>query len=414
MQDKISRIYFIGAKLYYSSNKNQVLHVSLITKYKNVKPLTIKYLVMKNKPLNRRKFIQNLSYGLGTLALAPVLTSFDSLGCAAAPKKLGIALVGLGGYSSGQLAPALQQTKNCYLAGIVTGTPAKAEAWSAKYKISKANIYNYENFDTIINNPAIDIVYVVLPISMHKEFTIRAAKAGKHVICEKPMALNAAECSEMIAACKKAGRQLSIGYRLHFEPHHMEVMRLGKAKVYGKIKSVDAGNGFTWGGNKDSWRLKKALAGGGGLMDMGIYAIQGSRYSIGEEPLFVTAREEKTNHDLFSEVDETVFWELEFPNQLKATGKSSYNANWSYLNVSAESGKYQLSPAFGYGGIAGSTPKGIMGFPQINQQAAQMDDFAACVSTGKATRVPGEEGLRDMKVIDAIYRSIASGKREQI
>lgn len=367
---------------------------------------------MKINQLDRRKFLQSLSYGIGALALAPGLTAFDVL---APAKKLGIALVGLGGYSSGQLAPALQQTKNCYLAGIVTGTPAKAQEWSATYKIPKANIYNYDNFDTIINNPAIDIVYVVLPIFLHKEFTIRAAKAGKHVICEKPMALNAVECREMIDACKKADRMLSIGYRLHFEPHNMEVMRLGKNEVYGEIKAVDAGNGYTWGsGNKDSWRLKKALAGGGGLMDMGVYAIQGARYSIGAEPLFVTAREEKKRPELFKEVDETVLWELEFPNQIKATGKSSYNANWSYLNVTAAKEKYELSPAFGYGGIDGSIGGRTMNFPQINQQAAQMDNFALCVINGKPTRVPGEEGLKDMKVIDAIYRSIQSGKQEQI
>jgi len=368
---------------------------------------------MKTDLFNRRKFLRTLSYGIGAITVVPGVIALSSL--APGRKKLGIALVGLGGYSTGQLAPALQQTKNCYLAGIVTGTPAKADQWSVKYKIPKSNIYNYENFDTIINNPAIDIVYIVLPISMHKEFTIRAAKAGKHVICEKPMALNAAECKEMIDACKKANRMLSIGYRLHFEPHNMEVMRLGQNKVYGEIKAVDAGNGYTWGGgNQDSWRLKKSMAGGGGLMDMGIYAIQGSRYSIGTEPLFVTAKEEKKRPELFKEVDETVIWELEFPNQIKATGKSSYNANWSYLDVTADQGKYQLSPAFGYGGISGSTSAGAMNFPQINQQAAQMDDFSECVSSGKPTRVPGEEGWKDMKVIDAIYRSILSGKREQI
>ena len=367
---------------------------------------------METQQFNRRKFLHNLSYGIGTLALAPVLSAFENV---ERGKKLGIALVGLGGYSTGQLAPALQQTQNCYLAGIVTGTPSKATEWSARYNIQKNNIYNYDNFDTIVNNPAIDIVYIVLPIALHKEFTIRAAKAGKHVICEKPMALNAAECREMIDACKKANRMLSIGYRLHFEPHNREIMRLGKDEVFGRITAVDAGNGYTWGsGGRDSWRLKKALAGGGGLMDMGIYAIQGSRYSIGAEPLFVTAREEKKRPELFTEVDETVIWEIEFPGQLKATGKSSYNANWSYLNVTAAKGRYGLSPAFGYGGIAGFTSKGKMNLPQINQQAAQMDNFALCVATGQLTRVPGEEGLKDMQVIDAIYRSIASGKKERI
>jgi len=368
---------------------------------------------MKSNNYNRRNFLRSLSYGLGSLAMLPTLESFAAFG-PPSRKKLGIALVGLGGYSTGQLAPALQQTKNCYLAGIVTGTPEKASDWKSKHSIPDQNIYNYSNFDQIANNPDIDIVYVVLPVAMHKEFTIRAAKAGKHVICEKPMALNAAECREMIDACKKADRMLSIGYRLHFEPHNIEVMRLGQNKIYGNITAIDAGNGFTWGGNSNSWRLKKALSGGGALMDMGIYAIQGSRYTIGKEPLFVTASEEKTNTQLFKEVDETIHWKLEFPDQLITTGKSSYNANWGYLKATAEKGMFELSPAYAYGSISGSTSSGIMNFPQINQQAAQMDNFAQCVIASKPTRVPGEEGLKDMKVIDAIYRSIASGKREQI
>jgi predicted dehydrogenase len=174
---------------------------------------------------SRRNFIRNGSIAAGALMLGPALSS---LALAKPYKRLGIALVGLGGYAGGQLAPALQHTKNCYLAGIVTGTPAKAADWAKKYNIAQKNIYNYQNFDDIANNPDIDIIYVVLPVSMHKEYTIRAAQAGKHVICEKPMALNAAECRDMIAACKKANRLLSIGYRLHFEPHTQEVMRLGQ------------------------------------------------------------------------------------------------------------------------------------------------------------------------------------------
>jgi predicted dehydrogenase len=367
-----------------------------------------------NDIYNRRKFIRSASYGAAALALAPALNALGSCAPDQQKKKLGIALVGLGGYSTGQLGPALQQTRNCYLAGVVTGTPEKAESWSAKYNIPKENIYNYSNFDDIANNKAIDIVYVVLPVSMHKDFTIRAAKAGKHVICEKPMALNAADCSEMIDACKKAKRMLSIGYRLHFEPHNIEVMRLGQKQVFGKLTAIDSGNGFSWGRGADSWRLKKAMSGGGALMDMGIYAIQAARYTTGKEPLYVTATEEKSNLQLFKEVDDTIRWQLEFPQELIAKGMSSYSQNISFLKVNAENGSFGLSPAYGYGGIAGTTSKGPMDFPQINQQAAQMDDFAQCVQLGKQTRVPGEEGLRDMKVIDAIYRSIASGKREQI
>jgi len=361
---------------------------------------------------SRRNFIRTGSIGLGALALEPVLSSSGFP--VPAKKKLGVALVGLGSYSSGQLGPALRHTKDCYLAGIVTGTPSKAIDWAKRYDIPEKNIYNYQSFGEIANNPDIDIVYIVLPVFMHKEYTIKAAQAGKHVICEKPMALNAKECKEMIAACKKANRLLSIGYRLHFEPHNLEVMRLGQQHILGNIKHIDTGNGFTYRGDPNAWRLKKAMAGGGGLMDMGIYSIQGARYSTGLEPIAVKATQQKLRPDFFKEVDETVFWELEFPGKLITTGKSSYNNDWSYLKVEAEMGNFELGPAYGYGGIDGSVNGTPMKFPQIVQQAAQMDDFAKCIILNKSSRVPGEEGLKDMNVVDAIYRSLDSGKWEKV
>jgi predicted dehydrogenase len=361
---------------------------------------------------SRRTFLRNIT--MGTLAMSPGISNLSACTMENKKDKLGIALVGLGSYSSYQLAPALLETRHCYLAAIVTGTPQKEKTWSAKYNIPQRNIYNYSNFDEIRNNADIDIVYVVLPISMHKEFTIRAAQAGKHVICEKPMAMNAAECIEMIDSCKKADRMLSIGYRLHFEPFNQEMMRLGQEHVYGKVLEIDCANGFRYGGDPDSWRLKKAMAGGGGLMDMGVYAIQGARYVTGEEPVFVTATEEKTRPGLFREVDETVWFDLEFPSGCIAKGESSYNKNTNHLKVKAEKGNFELSSAYRYGNMKGSTPAGSMNFPQINQQAAQMDDFAQCIILKKPTRVPGEMGWKDMKVIDAIYRSLRSGKKETI
>ncbi|MFT3680472.1 MAG: Gfo/Idh/MocA family oxidoreductase [Ferruginibacter sp.] len=361
---------------------------------------------------SRRRFIRNIS--LASATLSPAVGSLQACIYENNKTKLGIALVGLGGYSTYQLAPALQETKNCYLAGIVTGTPAKEKTWAEKYNIPQKNIYNYQNFDSIASNADIDIVYVVLPIFMHKEFTIRAARAGKHVICEKPMALSVQECDEMINACKQANKMLSIGYRLHFEPYNMEMMRLGQQKVYGQLQQIECGNGFTYRGDPENWRVKKVLAGGGGLMDMGVYAIQGARYTTGEEPLYVTATEEKTMPDLFKEVDETIFFELEFPSGCIAKAVSSYNKNLNYLKAKAAKGNFELTAAYRYGGMEGKTPDGIMQYPQINQQAAQMDDFANCVMQNKSTRVPGEMGRLDMKVVEAVYRSIASGKKEKI
>jgi predicted dehydrogenase len=249
---------------------------------------------------------------------------------------------------------------------------------------------------------------------MHKEFTIRAAQAGKHIISEKPMAISVRDCEDMITACRNAGKKLSIGYRLRFDPYNKEMMRLGQQKVYGKPFQIDCANGFVYKDDPNSWRLKKAMAGGGGLMDMGIYCIQAARYVTGEEPAYVTAKEEKTNPELFKEVDETVHFDLEFPSGCIAKGTSSFNMEISSLQVKAERGEFGLSHAYWYSGEEGRTPAGQMNFSPVNQQVLQIDDFADCVIQNKNTIVPGEMGLQDIKIVEAIYRSIASGKKEKI
>lgn len=330
-------------------------------------------------------------------------------------KKLGIALVGLGGYSTGQLAPALQQTKNCKLTGIVTGTPSKAERWKKKYDIPEKNIYNYENFESISENQDIDIVYVVLPNSMHAEYTIKAAQAGKHVISEKPMATAVEDCQRMIDACNEANRMLSIGYRLHFEPHHQRMMELGQSKEYGKVSNIEAAHSFVIGNHPEVWRLDKKLAGGGPLMDLGIYCVQGAIYTVGKVPVAVTAKfGEVTNPHLFDEVEQSIHWEMEFPGGITAQCSSSYADNANLLRAEAEEGWFELSPAYSYSGIKGSTSKGKMDLPQVNQQALQMDDFAECIQHKKKSRVPGEMGLRDVKILMAIYESARTGKKVEI
>src|SRR5687768_14496480 len=182
-------------------------------------------LVTTSQTKSRREVIKTLALCSAGLILSPNIL----IACTTKQKnKLGVALVGLGYYSTDLLAPALQQTKNCYLAGIVTGTPSKAETWKKKYKIPDQNIYNYQTFDQIANNADIDVVYVVLPPSMHKEYVIRAANAGKHVWCEKPMAITVAECQSMIDACRKNKKTLAIGYRLHHDPNTQEYTRIIK------------------------------------------------------------------------------------------------------------------------------------------------------------------------------------------
>lgn len=367
---------------------------------------------------SRRQFLKTLARGTGGVALAASVGPLVSTAAPRPGQRLGIALVGLGNYATGQLAPALQETKQCYLAGIVTGTPAKAKTWQRKYDIPEQNIYNYETFDRVADNPDIDIIYVVLPNGMHAEYTIRAAEAGKHVICEKPMATSVKEGRAMIEACEKTGRKLSIGYRLHFEPHHQRVMKLGQEEVYGPVTVMQAGFGFRIGDppypSHIRWRLDKEMAGGGALMDVGIYALQAARYVTGEEPVAVTAQEYTTRPDVFDEVDETIFFQLEFPGGTVVDGSTSYNGNFNRMYATATDGWFEVRPAYGYGGIRGRTLEGSMNLPNVNQQARQMDAFAACIINDRTSRVSGEEGLRDLRVIEAIYESIATGKRVRI
>jgi len=323
--------------------------------------------------------------------------------------KLGIALVGLGTYSEGQLVPALQETTHCYLAGIVSGNREKLSQWQQKYHLSDECCYTYENFDDIRDNPNIDIVYVVLPNSMHAEYVVRAAKAGKHVICEKPMAITVEDCDRMIAACKEAGKMLSIGYRLHFDPHHQEVMRLGQQKVFGKINLVEANHSL---GEVKGWRIDKALSGGGPLMDVGIYCVQAVRYITGMEPIAVTAQEGfKHDHEKFATVEESIAWQMEMPDGSVAKCASSYSEKQSWVRVEAENGLFELNPAYPYQGVKGKTSQGEMSLPQVNQQALQMDDFALCIKEGRPTSVSGEEGRQDVKILQAIYRAMETGER---
>jgi predicted dehydrogenase len=324
--------------------------------------------------------------------------------------KLGIALVGLGTYSSEELAPALQETKHCRLAGIVTGSTQKAKEWKEKYNLPEGNIYNYEHFDSIKDNPDIDIVYVVLPNAQHAEYTIRAARAGKHVICEKPMAITVEECEQMIKACAEAGVLLSIGYRLHFEPHNQAVMDARNNGTTGAIKKLAAGHGMDI--EPGVWRLNKALAGGGPLMDVGIYCVQAAIYTVGEDPIAVTAKEgKKTDHSRFAEVEQSITWTMEFPGGALAECETSYAKESNYLRAEGDKGWIALEPAYKYEGIKGKTHQGLLQLPQVNQQAAQMDDFALCVKEKRPSPVPGEMGLRDVRILQAIYEAARTGSR---
>ena len=358
---------------------------------------------------SRRSFLQTLSAPVWALPFVTPNTEDNNH----EGKVLRVALIGLGSYAS-RVAEAMKDSKRAVVAGLVSGTPSKLVSWRAKYNVPESNCYNYETVDQIKNNADIDAVYIITPNALHKDMAIRMAKAGKHVIVEKPMALNAKEAEEMVVACKKAGVQLLVGYRMHFEPKTLEIIRMRNAGEFGQVKFFQGLCGFRIGDPKQ-WRLNKALAGGGSMMDIGIYAVNGARYMIGEEPTWVTAQETKTDFVKFAEgVDETIQFQLGFPSGAVASCLSTYSMNnLDRFFLNGEKGFAELQPSTGYGPIKGRTNKGELQFPHITHQAIQMDEFAAILLDGKKplVSVDGEEGLRDMRIIDALYTAVRTGKK---
>jgi len=356
----------------------------------------------------RRHFIKNIS---ATAVALPLASAY----CSPAPddKPLRVAIMGLGSYGT-RVANAMQSCTKAKLVGVISGTPSKVKDWQAKYGIPEKNCYNYENFDQIKNNSDIDVVYMTTPNALHKDQVIRVAKAGKHAISEKPMALNAKDGQEMVDACKKANVHLLVGYRMHFEPKTLEVIRQRKAGDFGKILFFQGQSGFIIG-DPTQWRLNKQLAGGGAMMDIGIYSVNDSRYMIGEDPVWVTAQETKNNLEKFKEgVDETIQFQFGFPSGAVASCLSTYSMNsLDRFFLNGEKGFAEMLPSTGYGPIKGRTNKGELDFPHKTHQTVQMDEFAEIIFNNKQPVVPidGEEGLKDMKIIDAIFEAVKTGKK---
>ncbi|TDE18667.1 Gfo/Idh/MocA family protein [Dyadobacter psychrotolerans] len=359
---------------------------------------------------SRRDFLQKVSLGLGVTALSglPAAAS-DFAKIPMADKPLRVAMMGLGGYAN-IVAKGMQECKLAKITGVISGTPSKVDTWKQKYGIPDGNVYNYDTVNQLKNNPDIDLVYVTTPNSLHHKHVLQIAAAGKHVICEKPVADNAKQAREMIAACEKAGVRFYIGYRLHFEPHTREVIRMREAGEFGKIMHVNNFMGFKIG-DPTQWRLKKELAGGGAMMDVGVYALNGARYSTGEEPVWVTAQESKTDPVKFKDVDETITFQLGFPSGIIANCGCTYNFNHGErLHLMGDKGWAEMVPAFGYGPIRGNTHLGPINQPDVNHQAYQMDGIADCILNNKPDpNVTGHEGLKDMIVVDAVYESIRKG-----
>ena len=334
---------------------------------------------------------------------------------AALNKKLGYCIVGLGRISVGHFMPGLLQSQHGRVTGLVSGHPDKAQKLAAQYKVPADSIYTYDQYDKIRDNSEIDAVYIGLPNSMHAEYTIRAAKAGKHVLCEKPMATTVADSRAMIAACAGAKKKLMIAYRCQLEPVNLKAIALIRSGAIGQVQAIESANGFNI--QSGEWRLDKKLAGGGPLMDVGIYSLNACRYLTGEEPQVLSAYSSVIDHDgRFNQVEENIGWTMRFPSGIVASCNTSYGADMDgYYKVHGAKGVIELSPAFGYQGIhmtgttAGPNGKLPLDMPEPihdpQQFTMEADYFADCIANDKPVKMSGEEGLRDMELMMQIYRS---------
>ena len=334
-------------------------------------------------------------------------------------KRVGYAIVGLGELTLGQILPQIGSCKYSKPVALVSGDAVKAKKVALQYGIAEKNIYNYQNFDSIKNNPEIDAVYIVLPNALHEEYVIRAANAGKHVLCEKPMTTSSKAAKNMIDACTKAGKKLMIAYRIQYEPHNRMVMEWARSKKFGNVKVISSTNVQNIG-NPAQWRLHKALSGGGSLPDIGLYDINTNRFILGEEPNAVSAMTYSTPNDIrFKEVEEAVMFQMYFPSGAIANNTCSYGAhNSKYYRVFTDNGGwFGADPAFDYAGIKMEAShaegkiemKMNLDIPEKKQFATEIDHFSDCIMEDKIPYTPGEEGLQDQKIMEAIYESAANG-----
>jgi predicted dehydrogenase len=332
-------------------------------------------------------------------------------------KRVGWAIVGLGELALGEIMPAFGLCKLSRPTALVSGHRDKAEKVAEVYGIKKENVYNYDNYDKMADNPDIDVVYIVLPNSMHAEFTNRALKAKKHVLCEKPMAGTVKEAEEMIATAEKVERKLMIAYRLHYEPLNLAVMDMCQRQEFGKIQTITSSHCQQV--KAPNIRLSKKLA-GGPLGDIGVYSINATRYITRQEPTHVTAFVQNVKDDpRFREVPAGYGFALHFPGDVVAVCDCSFNAAESRrYRVHCTDGYIDMDPAFSYRGLQlhvfDGKRKSQLNIPQKNHFAGEMEHFSDCVLRGKTPRTPGEEGLADMRIIRAIEEAAESGQAVKV
>jgi predicted dehydrogenase len=331
-------------------------------------------------------------------------------------QKIRYAVVGLGWFAQAAAMPAFTHAENSEFVALVSDDPVKQRELSEKYGIAKT--YSYEEYEACLNSGEVDAVYIALPNHLHCEYTARAAKAGVHVLCEKPMAVTPEECEEMIRVCRDNNVKLMIAYRLHLEEANLRAIevlksgKIGEPRIFNSVFTQQVKD-------EDNIRLRKEV-GGGVLDDIGIYCINAARYLFQDDPIEVFAMSANNGEERFSEVDEMSSVILRFPQDRLATFTVSFGAaSASSYQVVGTKGHLRVEPAYSWQGeishqltIEGETEEQT--FAGHDQLAAEFIYFADCILQNKDPEPSGQEGLIDVQIIQALYQSIESGKPVQL
>jgi glucose-fructose oxidoreductase len=332
------------------------------------------------------------------------------------PGKLRYAVVGLGYFAQAAVLPAFAHaTDRAELVALVSGDAAKRDELAPRY--GARFTYSYDDYGECLKNPEVDAVYLALPNSMHAEFAVRAARAGVHVLCEKPMALEERDCARMIREAAKAKVKLMVAYRLHFERANLEAIRRIEEGAIGQVRIFESV--FSQQVREPNIRLDPQL-GGGPLYDMGIYSVNAARYLFRSEPTEVFAFTARGDGPRFSGVNEMLCGLLRFPGECLATFVCSFGAyGVSSYRVVGTAGALRVEPAFGFDDAHKHTLEAggkleEREFPRTDQVAAEIAYFADCVRTGKDPEPSGAEGLADVRVIRALERSATTGRRVRL
>lgn len=323
------------------------------------------------------------------------------------------AVIGLGHIAQAAVLPAFEHAKrNSVLAALVSSDAKKRRELGKRYAVE--HVCDYDEAEDLFASGEIDAVYIALPNDQHKEWTIRAARAGLHVLCEKPMAVTARECEQMIRATRAANVKLMIAYRLHFERTNLEAAQLARSGRLGDVRFFSSD--FSMQVSDDNIRLRPAQKGGGPLYDIGVYCINAARYCLGEEPTEVWATATRSGDRRFRNVDETIAGALRFKSDRLATFTCSFGAaDRSTFSITGTRGSLTVDPAYEYAMGLGYEVK--IGERERKKRSAKSDQFAPellyfsdCVLNDREPEPSGAEGLADVRIIEGMLRSIATGR----